>query len=53
MDRPFVRIKHRDAIDLIQKLVKEKVRPREVSFVRYYMPIAMRTYEDFFISTMF
>ena len=26
MDRPFIRIKHRDAIDLIQKLVKEKAK---------------------------
>lgn len=26
LDRPFVRIKHRDAIDLIRKLVKDKVK---------------------------
>jgi len=26
MDRPFIKIKHRDAIDLIQKLVKEKAK---------------------------
>eukprot|EP00591_Stephanopyxis_turris_P005975 CAMPEP_0195519004 /NCGR_PEP_ID=MMETSP0794_2-20130614/14149_1 /TAXON_ID=515487 /ORGANISM="Stephanopyxis turris, Strain CCMP 815" /LENGTH=565 /DNA_ID=CAMNT_0040648071 /DNA_START=89 /DNA_END=1787 /DNA_ORIENTATION=- len=26
LDRPFVRIKHRDAIDLIQKLVKDKAK---------------------------
>jgi asparaginyl-tRNA synthetase len=25
LDRPFVRVKHRDAIDLIQKIVKEKM----------------------------
>ena len=50
MNRPFVRIKHRDAIDLIQKLVKEKVRPIKsiiILFGRYYMPIVMRTTRTF------
>lgn len=54
MDRPFVRIKHRDAIDLIQKLVKEKVRPTKSIIILFGRIICqLQCARGLFISTMF